>query len=101
MKAQMEIVQLRKENQTLKTENSGLRSKVSDLEAMVRRLGQIIREKLPERSMLLSRSQSVIGSSHRRSRSPNQGTWNAKESGFGVYWRRRRDGKRKFLVPSA
>ena len=48
MKAQMEIFQLRKENQTLKTENSGLRSKVSDLEAMVRRLGQIIREKLPE-----------------------------------------------------
>lgn len=48
MKAQMEIVQLRKENQTLKTENSGLRSKVADLEAMVRRLGQIIREKLPE-----------------------------------------------------
>ena len=48
MKAQMEIVQLRKENQTLKTENNTLRSKVSDLEAMVRRLGQIIREKLPE-----------------------------------------------------
>lgn len=37
-----------KENQTLKTENSGLRGKVADLEAMVRRLGQIIREKLPE-----------------------------------------------------
>ena len=35
-----------------------------------------------QRSMLLSRSQSVIGSSHRRSRSPNQGIWNAKESGF-------------------
>ena len=48
MKAQMEIVQLRKENQTLKTENNTLRSKVADLEAMVRRLGQIIREKLPE-----------------------------------------------------
>ena len=48
MKAQMEIVQLRKENQTLQTENSSLRSKVADLEAMVRRLGQIIREKLPE-----------------------------------------------------
>lgn len=48
MKAQMEIVQLRKENQTLKTENSSLRGKVADLEAMVRRLGQIIREKLPE-----------------------------------------------------
>lgn len=48
MKAQMEIVQLRKENQTLQTENSNLRGKVSDLEAMVRRLGQIIREKLPE-----------------------------------------------------
>lgn len=48
MKAQMEIVQLRKENQTLQTENSSLRSKVVDLEAMVRRLGQIIREKLPE-----------------------------------------------------
>lgn len=48
MKAQMEIVQLRKENQTLQTENSSLRGKVSDLEAMVRRLGQIIREKLPE-----------------------------------------------------
>lgn len=44
----MEIVQLRKENQTLKTENNTLRSKVVDLEAMVRRLGQIIREKLPE-----------------------------------------------------
>ena len=40
MKAQMEIVQLRKENQTLKTENNTLRSKVADLEAMVRRLGQ-------------------------------------------------------------
>lgn len=38
MKAQMEIVQLRKENQTLKTENSSLRSKVADLEATVRRL---------------------------------------------------------------
>ena len=63
MKAQMEIVQLRKENQTLKTENSSLRGKVADLEAMVRRLGQIIREKLPG-SMLPSRSQSVIGSSH-------------------------------------
>lgn len=48
MKAQMEIVQLRKENQTLKTENSSLRSKVADLEATVRRLVQIIREKLPE-----------------------------------------------------
>ena len=48
MKAQMEIVQLRKENQTLKTENSSLRGKVADLEAMVRRLGQIVREKLPE-----------------------------------------------------
>lgn len=48
MKAQMEIVQLRKENQTLQTENSGLRSKVADLEATVRRLVQIIREKLPE-----------------------------------------------------
>ena len=48
MKAQMEIVQLRKENQTLKTENNSLRSKVADLEAMVHRLGQIIREKLPE-----------------------------------------------------
>lgn len=48
MKAQMEIVQLRKENQTLKTENNTLCSKVADLEAMVRRLGQIIREKLPE-----------------------------------------------------
>ncbi|WP_343117725.1 MobV family relaxase, partial [Clostridioides difficile] len=48
MKAQMEIVQLRKENQTLQTENSSLRIKVADLEAMVRRLGQIIREKLPE-----------------------------------------------------
>lgn len=48
MKAQMEIVQLRKENQILQTENSSLRGKVSDLEAMVRRLGQIIREKLPE-----------------------------------------------------
>ena len=48
MKAQMEIVQLRKENQTLKTENSSLRGKVADLEAMVRRLGQIIRVKLPE-----------------------------------------------------
>lgn len=35
-----------------------------------------------QRSMLLSRSQSVIGSSHRRSRSLNQGIWNAKESGF-------------------
>lgn len=35
-----------------------------------------------QRSMLPSRSQSVIGSSHRRSRSPNQGIWNAKESGF-------------------
>jgi regulator of replication initiation timing len=33
MKAQMEIVQLRKENQTLQTENSSLRGKVSDLEA--------------------------------------------------------------------
>ena len=65
MKAQMEIVQLRKENQTLKTENSSLRGKVADLEATVRRLVQIIR-----------------GSSHRRSRSPNQGIWNAKESGF-------------------
>ena len=42
------IVQLRKENQTLKTENNTLRSKVADLEAMVHRLGQIIREKLPE-----------------------------------------------------
>ena len=31
----------------MKTENNTLRSKVSDLEAMVRRLGQIIREKLP------------------------------------------------------
>ena len=48
MKAQMEIVQLRKENQTLKTENSSLRGKVADLEATVRRLVQIIREKLPE-----------------------------------------------------
>lgn len=48
MKAQMEIVQLRKENQTLKTENSSLRSKVADLEATVHRLVQIIREKLPE-----------------------------------------------------
>lgn len=48
MKAQMEIVQLRKENQTLQTENSSLRSKVADLEATVRRLVQIIREKLPE-----------------------------------------------------
>ena len=48
MKAQMEIVQLRKENQTLKTENSSLCSKVADLEATVRRLVQIIREKLPE-----------------------------------------------------
>lgn len=48
MKAQMEIVQLRKENQTLQTENSGLRNKVADLEATVRRLVQIIREKLPE-----------------------------------------------------
>ena len=47
MKAQMEIVQLRKENQTLQTENSSLRSKVAD-EATVRRLVQIIREKLPE-----------------------------------------------------
>ena len=35
-----------------------------------------------QRSMLLSRSQSVIGSSHLRSRSLNQGIWNAKESGF-------------------
>lgn len=48
MKAQMEIVQLRRENQTLKTENSSLRGKVADLEATVRRLVQIIREKLPE-----------------------------------------------------
>ena len=48
MKAQMEIVQRRKENQTLKTENSSLRGKVADLEATVRRLVQIIREKLPE-----------------------------------------------------
>ena len=32
----------------MQTENSSLRSKVADLEAMVRRLGQIIREKLPE-----------------------------------------------------
>lgn len=48
IKAQMEIVQLRKENQILKTENSSLRGKVADLETMVRRLGQIIREKLPE-----------------------------------------------------
>ena len=76
------IVQLRKENQTLKTENNTLRSKVADLEAMVHRLGQIIREKLPG-SMLLSRSQSVIGSSHRRSRSPNQGIWNAKKAVLG------------------
>ena len=80
MKAQMEIVQLRKENQTLKTENSSLRGKVADLEATVRRLVQIIREKLPE--VYAAISQSVIGSSHRRSRSPNQGIWNAKESGF-------------------
>ena len=48
LKAQMEIVQLRKENQTLQTENSGLRGKVADLEGMVRRLLNIIREKLPE-----------------------------------------------------
>ena len=32
----------------MKTENSSLRSKVADLEATVRRLVQIIREKLPE-----------------------------------------------------
>ena len=48
MKAQMEIVQLRKENESLKTEIGGLRGRVADLEAMVRRLEQIIREKLPE-----------------------------------------------------
>ena len=99
MKAQMEIVQLRKENQTLKTENNTLRSKVADLEAMVRRLGQIIREKLPE-AMLPSRSQSVIGSSHRRSRSPNQGDLNAKESGFwGIL--AETTGRETQFVPSA
>lgn len=48
MKAQMEIVQLRKENQSLKTENSTLQSKVVDLDGMVRRLLHVIREKLPE-----------------------------------------------------
>lgn len=48
LKAQQEIIQLRKENQNLKAEIGGLRGKVADLEAMVRRLGQIIREKLPE-----------------------------------------------------
>lgn len=48
LKAQQEIIQLRMENQTLQTENSGLNGRVADLEAMVRRLGQIIREKLPE-----------------------------------------------------
>lgn len=65
MKAQMEIVQLRKENQTLKPRFAvWFRLSVRSC----------------QRSMLLSRSQSVIGSSHRRS--PNQGIWNAKESGF-------------------
>lgn len=48
LKAQQEIIQLRRENENLKTEIGGLRGKVADLEAMVRRLGQIIREKLPE-----------------------------------------------------
>ena len=48
LKAQQEIIQLRRENQTLQTENSGLRGKVADLEGMVRRLLNIIREKLPE-----------------------------------------------------
>ena len=100
MKAQMEIVQLRKENQTLKTENSSLRSKVADLEATVRRLVQIIREKLPEVYAAITQPKRDRQQPP-RSRSPNQGIWNAKESGFGVYWRRRRDGKRKFLVPSA
>lgn len=67
MKAQMEIVQLRKENQTLKPWFA----------VWVR-----LSVRSCQRSMLLSRSQSVIGSSHRRSRSLNQGIWNAKESGF-------------------
>ena len=81
MKAQMEIVQLRKENQTLKTENSSLRGKVAD-----QKLWFAVWVRLSvrscQRSMLPSRSQSVIGSSHHRSRSLNQGIWNAKESGF-------------------
>ena len=100
MKAQMEIVQLRKENQTLKTENNTLRSKVADLEAMVRRLGQIIREKLPE-------VYAAITQPKRDRQQPPQaeaqikGFGTLKKAVFGVYWRRRRDGKRKFLVPSA
>lgn len=48
MKAQMELIQLSKENDTLKAENSSLRSRVETLEKMVRNCLSIIREKLPE-----------------------------------------------------
>ena len=48
VKAQREIAELRKANWQMEIEIGGLRSKVADLEAKVRRLGQIVREKLPE-----------------------------------------------------
>lgn len=80
MKAQMEIVQLRKENQTLKTETLSVARSQTLKPWFAVWVRLFVRS--CQRSMLLSRSQSVIGSSHRRSRSPNQGIGNAKESGF-------------------
>lgn len=100
MKAQMEIVQLRKENQTLKTENSSLVVRLQTLKlwfAVWVRLSV----RSCQRSMLPSRSQSVIGSSHRRSRSLNQGIWNAKESGFWLILAKRTGRKLQVFVPSA
>ena len=72
MKAQMEIVQLRKENQTLKTENNTSVARSQTLKPWFT-VWVRLSVRSCQRSMLLSRSQSVIGSSHRRSRSPNQG----------------------------
>ena len=101
MKAQMEIVQLRKENQTLKTENSSLRGKVADLEATVRRLVQIIREKLPEVYAAITQPKRDRRQPPQEAEAQIKGFGTLKKAVLGVYWRRRRDGKRKFLVPSA
>ena len=83
MKAQMEIVQLRKENQTLQTENSSLRSKVADLEAMVRRLGQIIREKLPEVYAAITQPKRDKQQTTAEAEAQIKGIWNAKKAVLG------------------